>query len=203
MVPHHPCLLPHLYMVSHHMTGTPPLSRTPSHPLSGMPYPHHLAHSTLPPSGHYCSYLAPYSTLPLIQPLPAHHLELLPHVTPTILSNCHLALMHPPITPSWPSGTPCPTATVPSGSLPSASSPTTPAIWPSCPTTPSNCHLALLPSAIPTVPCHLALLAPTPCPIWLPAIAPPAQPSPTPIWTSCSHPTKYHHQRSPPPTKEI
>ena len=57
------------------------------------------------------------------------------------------------------------------------------------------CHLALLPhhsqqlpsgppaSAIPSFPCHLSLLAPTPCPIWLPAITPPAPPQsgpPTP-----------------------
>ena len=54
LVPHHPCLVPDLCLVSHHMTGTPPLSGTPpcvwnpSHPHVWYPtlvphpqYPHH------------------------------------------------------------------------------------------------------------------------------------------------------------------
>ena len=60
----------------------------------------------------------------------------------------------------------------------------------SCPTTPSNCHLAILaPTALP----HLALSY---CPF--------CTTTSTLIWPSCPtlHPTKYH-QRSLPPKKEI
>ena len=151
------------------------------------------------------SLTAPY---PLLWPMSAHHLELLSHATPTTSSNCHLALMHPSsLSPGHlallailplPHLAPC---HQPSAPPPLPSGPPIPPL--SYPTTPSNCHLTLLPPVIPYLPCYLALLTLTPCPIWLPAISPPAPTTPTPIWTSCPHPTKYHHQRFPPPKKEI
>ena len=109
LVSHHPCPVPHLCLVSHHITEKPPQSGTPScvwnpipclasHPV---PHCHYLAHSTLHPlaiAAPIWPLAAPY---PLIWPLPAHHLELLLHATPTTPSNCHLALMHPAI-PSLP-----------------------------------------------------------------------------------------------------
>ena len=122
LVPHHPCL------VSHNITGTHPCLE-PHHVSNPIPCPfwyptqvphcHHLAHSTPPLSGHCCSYLASNCPLPLIWHLPSHCLELLLHATPTTPSNCHLALMHPAI-PSL-----LATAPAPSGSLSSASCPTT------------------------------------------------------------------------------
>ena len=192
-------LEPHPCLELHHVSGTP------SHPLSGIPpqcpTTTILAHSTPPPSGHCCSYLASNCPLPLIWPQPTHHLELLLHATPTTPSNCHLVLMHLPSPPSWLSGPPCntappplapchqPPAPPPLPSGPSAPPPQATAIWPSCPLL----SLPPLPSGTP---------GPTPCPIWPPAIAP-APTTPTPIWTSYPHPTKYHHQRFPPPKKEI
>ena len=120
-------------------------------PLSCPQYP--------PPSGHCCSFLA--SNYPLPPDLaPACPPSWTPaHATPTTPSNCHLALMHHPIPPSWPSGPPCPTAPAPSGSLPSTSCPTTPAIWLSCPWHP----LPPLPSGTPG-PNSLSHLAPCHCP---------------------------------------
>ena len=171
-------------LVSRHITGTPPLSGIPScvwnptHLLSGIPPKCPTATILLTVPYHPLAIAAPIWPLtapyPLIWPLPAHHLELLLYATPlppatAIWPSCTL-----PSPPSGPSGPPCPTAPTPSASLPSASYPTTPTIWSSCLTSPSNCHLALLPSGIPSLPSLLALLAPTPCPIWLPAIAPPA-----------------------------
>ena len=116
----HPCLEPYL------MSGIPPQGPMATI-LPAVPYP------TLAIAAAIWHLTALY---PLIWPLPAHHLEILLHATPNTPSNCHLALMHPDISP------------------------------PSC--------LALLPPAIPSHPHYLVLLAPTPCPIWLPAIAPPA-----------------------------
>ena len=211
----------HLHLVYHHLSGTPPsMSGIP--PESGIPLldwnpipvwnptmcleshpipclvshpsaPHHLAHSTSPPSDHYCSYLASNCPLapdlfpacpPSWTPAPCH-----PHYPQQLSSGPH-APSYTSLLAIWAS---LPTAPAPSGLLLSAS----------CPTTPTNCHLALLSPAIPSIPCHLALLTPNPCLIWLPAVAPPASTTPTPIWNSCPHPTKYHHQRSPPPKKEI
>ena len=209
-VPHHPCLVPHHSylvpyhpcLVSHHITGTPPLSGIPSCVWNPIPSPvwypipvphcHHLAHSTPP----HLVIAAPICHLttpcPLIWPLPAHPLELLLHATPTTPINCHLALIHPAIPSLQPSGPPCPTAPAASGSLLSASCPTTLLPHhPLAPPPPQMPHLSLLSPAIPSLPCHLALLVPTPCPILLPAIAPPAPTTPTPVWTSCPHPTKY------------
>ena len=184
---------------AHYWNSTPvwnPIMCLKSHPIPCLvshpvPHQHHLAYSTLLPLAITTLIFPLTASYPMIWPLPAHHLELLPHATPTTLA---IAI--------WPS------CTLPSPSLP--------AIWPSLSQCPCPiwlpaisllphhpCHLALLPPAIPSLPCHLALLAPTPCTIFLPAIAPPAPTTPTLIWTSCPNPTKYHHQRSPPSKKEI
>ena len=198
LVPHHPCLVPHLCLVFHHMTGIPPLSGTPPcvwNPIPSpvlyctpVPHPHHLTHSTPPPLAIAASIWPLTTPCPLIWPLPSHHFELLPHATPTTSSNCHLALMHPPIPLSWPSGPPCPTVPAPSDSLSSASCPTTPAIWPSYPITPSICHLALLPLPSPPSPAiwHSWPQLPVPSgslPLLLLPTLPPTQsgrPAPTP-----------------------
>ena len=123
----HPCLEPH------HVSGTP------FHPLSGIPP--QCPSATILPAVPYPPLAIAASIWPLTAPypliwlLPTHHLELLLHATPlppatAIWPSCTL-----PSSPSWPSGPPCPTTPTPSGSLPSTSCLTTPAIWPSYPTT--------------------------------------------------------------------
>ena len=103
LVSHHPYLVPHLCLVSHHMTGTAPCVWNPIqssiwYPIP-VPLPHHLAHSTPSPSGHCCSY--PGSNWPLSPELaPACPPSwTLVHGTLTTASNCYLALIHPPIPP--------------------------------------------------------------------------------------------------------
>ena len=86
------------------LSGTPPVSGIPPYDwnptpvwnpttyLEPYPIPCLAFHPECPtpsscpqyptPSGHCCSYLASNCPLPLIWPLPAHHLELLLHATP-------------------------------------------------------------------------------------------------------------------------
>ena len=139
----HPCL------ESHQMSGTP------SHLLSGIP-----PQCPTPPACLQCP--TPIWPLLLLSgsncPLPT---DLAPACPPSWTpAPCHP--YYPPATAIWPSctlpslprpsGPPCPTANAPSGFLPSVSCTTIPTIWPSCPTSPSNCYLALLPLTIPSSP---------------------------------------------------
>ena len=173
-----PCLEAHLCLVSHPMTGIPPLSGTPSF----------VCNPTLARTPSLVWY-----------PTPVPHSTILPSAPP------HLALA----VKNWPlMFCPLPPNLAP-GYLFSNS----------CPLPPSSClhHPQQLPSGLPA-PCHPLPPLPSgphcPCLIWLSAILPPAHhhipsspPTPPPHPQPGSHvptpPTKYHHQKSSQPKKEI
>ena len=181
------------------MTGTLPLFGTPSlvsnpttvwYPIPCLgSHPHCFTTDTLmihlgpscpkcphpPRSGPCCPIWSLATPYPLIWPLTAPILNsysLRPscHLTTPATAICHSCTLPSP--PSLPSDPPCLTTPTPSGSLlyhPLPSGPPTPPFF-SCPTNPTNCHLALLPPTIPSLPYHLALLVPLPFTIWFPAI---------------------------------
>ena len=166
----------HLHLVYHHLSGIPPSMSCIPPSMSGTP----LSLSSAPPSlsgTHLCLVFHHITGTPPLSGIPSCVWNPIPSPVwyPTPVFHCHhLAWPLAPTLPLFPA-VPCLLAIVApiwplTAPYPLICHPCLPTILNSCSTTPSNCHLTLLPPAIPSLPCHLALLVPTHCPIGSPPL---------------------------------